>query len=46
VGVKGAVVNGNDGSIYIYKINNDNTLTLLESKKNFTGEIVSFAWKR
>ncbi len=46
VGVKGAVVNGNDGSIYIYKINNDNTLTLLESKKNFSGEIVSFAWKR
>lgn len=46
VGTKGTAVNGNVGSVYILKMNADNTLTLIESYKNIAAEIVSFAWKK
>jgi hypothetical protein len=46
VGTKGPAVNGNVGSVYILRINADNTLTLISSYKNIAAEIVSFAWKK
>jgi hypothetical protein len=47
-GVNGPDVNGNGktGSVYIYTVNANNTLTFETSYKNIAGKIVDFTWKR